>query len=108
MYFRSTLKCDYEYKNYVSGLNTGCIEKVLDAKTDSDGNGDTVLHDGITAQHQNDVPIEEGSQVSTISEEDEAIICDEDSFDEMFKSSGCDSFDDGNGSTPTLKTFNMI
>jgi hypothetical protein len=106
--FRSTLKCDYEYKNYVSGLHIGCAEKVLGAKTDTDLNGDSGLHNGTTAQQQNDVPIEEGSQVSTISEEDEAIICDEDSFDEMFKSSGCDSFDDGNGSTPTLKTFNMI
>jgi hypothetical protein len=107
LYFQSTLKCDYEYKNYISGLNAVCTEKDLSTKTGTDGKGD-IVRDGITAQTQNDIQIEERSHISTISEDDEAIICDEDSFDEMFKSSGCDSNDDENGSPPTLKLFNMI
>ncbi len=106
-FFHSTLKCDYEYKNYVSGLNAGCTEKNLSTKTGPDGIGD-IVRDGITAQAQNDIPIEERSHVSTISEDGDAIICDEDSFDEMFKSSGCDSNDDENGSPPTLNLFNTI
>jgi hypothetical protein len=103
----STLKCDYEYKNYVSGH-----EKHRSQNGDSGPTGkidsDNKCLPVSPHSDQESTTLRKKNHALTNPQVGEAIVCDEDSFDEIFKSSGCDSCAEANESPPKLAVFNTI